>query len=143
VGGGAQAGQGSEVGAHEHETGLDAMEVADEVKKRRFLWGVLLVWTPWIPILIGLGNALIGISRQKATGIGAVAGGLTELFVVWGIGSILIGQMAAIVLLIRAFSPGHWMRSLFSILTLCISGLMLLLVGLFLWLSWFQKHHTF
>jgi hypothetical protein len=117
------------------------MEVADEVrKKKRLLWGVLLVWTPWIPIGIGLGNALMS---QKATGIGAVAGGLTELFVVWGIGSILIGQVTAIVLLFRAFSPGHWMRSLFSALSICISGLMLLLVGLFLWLSWFQKHHSF
>jgi hypothetical protein len=110
----------------------------DEPNKRRFLWGVLLAWTPWIPILIGLGHALM---RQKATGIGAVAGGLTELFVVWGIGAILIGQVVAIVLLLRAFSPGHWMRSLFSVLSICLSGLMLVLVGLFLWLSWFRIHH--
>jgi hypothetical protein len=115
----------------------------DELKKKRFLWGALLAWAPWIPILIGLGDALIGISRQKATGIGAVAGGLTELFVVWGIGAILIGQVAAMVLLFRAFSPGHWMRSLFSVLSICLSALMLLLVGLFLWLSWFQAHHAF
>jgi len=119
------------------------MEPADEVRKKRFLWGVLLVWTPWIPIGIGLGKALISISRQKATGIGAVAGGLTELFVVWGIGSILIAQVAAIILIFRAFSPGHWIRSLFSVLSICLSALMLLLVGLFLWLSWFQKHHSF
>ncbi|MGD0567465.1 MAG: hypothetical protein ABSA78_03590 [Candidatus Sulfotelmatobacter sp.] len=115
----------------------------DDVKKKRFLWGVALAWVPWIPIGIGLANALIGISRQKATGIGAVAGGLTELFVVWGVCAILIGQVTGIVLLFRAFAPGHWMRSLFSILSICLSGLMLLLVGLFMWLSWFQKHHSF
>lgn len=112
----------------------------DDVKKRRFLWGVALVWVPWIPIGIGL---LIGILRQKATGLGAVAGGLTELLIMWGIGSILVSQVGAMVLLFRAFSPGHWMRSLFSVMSICLSGLMLLLVGLFLWLSWFQKHHSF
>jgi hypothetical protein len=115
----------------------------DELKKRRFFWGVMLAWAPWIPILIGLGNALIGISRQKETGIGVVAGGLTELFVVWGIGAILIGQVSAIILLFRAFSPGHWMRGLFSVLSICVSGMMLLLVGLFFWLSWFETHHRF
>jgi hypothetical protein len=115
----------------------------DELKKKRFLWGVALAWVPWIPIAIGLGDALIGISRQKAIGIGAVAGGLTELFVVWGVGAILIAQVTALVFLSRAFSPGHWARSLFSVISICLSGLMLLLVGLFLWLSWFQKHHSF
>ena len=117
------------------------MEVADEVRrKKRFLWGALLAWAPWLPILIGLGQT---IAKQKATGIGAVAGGLTELFVVWGIGAVLIGQVAAIILLFRAFSPGHWMRGLFCVLSICLSALMLLLVGLFFWLSWSQAHHHF
>jgi len=119
------------------------MEIIDEVRKKRLLWGALLVWTPWIPILIGLANALRSISRQKATGLGAVAGGLAELFVVWGIGAVLIGQVTAIILLSRAFSSGHWIRNLFSLFSICLGGLMLLLVGLFLWLSWFQAHHTF
>ena len=115
----------------------------DELKKKRFLWGVLLAWAPWVPILVGLGHTLLGISRQKATGIGAVAGGLTEIFVVWGIGAILIGQVVAMILLFRAFSSEHWIRSSFSILSICLSALMLVLVGLFLWLSWFQAHHSF
>ena len=115
----------------------------DELKKKRFLWGVALAWAPWIPTLVGLASAFRGISREKATGIAAVAGGLAEIFVVCGIGAVLIGQVTAIVLLFRAFSPGHGMRSLFSVLSICLSGLMLLLVGLFLWLQWFQMHHTF
>jgi len=114
--------------------------VEDGLKKKRFLWGLALAWTPWLPIVIGLGRTL---SRQKATGIGAVAGGVTELFVVWGIAAMLIGQVAAIVMLFRTFSPGHWMRSLLSVVSICLSGVMLILLGLFLWLSWFQAHHSF
>jgi hypothetical protein len=115
----------------------------DELKKKRFLWGVALAWAPWIPTLIGLRIAFRGISEQKATGLGALGAGLVESFVLWGIVAILVGQVTAIVLLFRAFSPGHWVRSLFSVLSICLSGLMLLLVGLFLWMSWFQQHHSF
>jgi hypothetical protein len=114
----------------------------DELKKKWFLWGAALAWAPWIPALIGLGYALIGPWAGKATGIGALAGGLAALFVVWGVGAILISQVAAIVLLFLAFSPGHWMRSLLSVLSICLSLLMLLLVALFLWFSWFRSHHT-
>ena len=114
----------------------------DEPKKKRFLWGVALAWAPWIPTVMGIGSAFRGISEQKATGLGAVAGGVAEMFALWGIFATLISQVAAIVLLFRAFSPGHWARSLFSVLSICLSGLMLLLVGLFLWLFWFQIHHA-
>jgi hypothetical protein len=62
----------------------------DDLKKRRFLWGVVLVWAPWIPIGLGVGGALVIVSGQKATGIGVAAYSLTELFVVCGVGAILI-----------------------------------------------------
>jgi hypothetical protein len=114
----------------------------DDLKKRRFLWGVVLAWAPWIPTLIGIAYAF-WISGQKATGLGAAAGGLGEIFVLYGVAAILVGQIAAIVLLSRAFSPGHCARSLFSVVSICFSGLMLLLVGIFLWFSWFQTHHNF
>lgn len=115
----------------------------DDLNKRRFRWGVALAWAPWIPTLIGFGYALISVWAQKATGIGALAGGLGELFVVYGIAAILISQVTAIILLFRTFSPGHWARSWFSIFSICLSGLMLLLVGFFLWFSWFQIHHGY
>jgi hypothetical protein len=114
----------------------------DELKKKRFLWGVLLAWAPWIPTLVGIGYAFRGISEQKATGLGAVAGGLSEMFALYGIGAILISQVAAVVFLVRALSPGHWMRSFLSVLSICLSGLMLLLVGLFFWLTWFRNQHA-
>jgi hypothetical protein len=113
----------------------------DELKKRRFLWGVALAWVPWIPILMGVGHAFKGISEQKATGLGAIVAELTEVFVVCGVGAFLIGQI--IILLSRAFLSGHWVRSLFSVLSLCLSGVMLLLVGLFSWLTWFSPSGNF
>jgi hypothetical protein len=35
------------------------------------------------------------------------------------------------------------MQNLFSVLSICLSGLMPLFVGPFLWLMWFQTHHRF
>jgi len=115
----------------------------DDLKKKRFLWGVLLTWVPWIPTLMGLANAFQGIARGKATGLAVVAGGLAEIFITWGIGAMVIAQATAIILLFRAFERGHAMRSLFAVISICLSGLMLVLVGLFLWSSWFLMHHRF
>jgi hypothetical protein len=125
VGGGEEAGEGGEV-------------AVEGLKKKRFLWGVLLAWAPWIPTLIGIGYAFRGISEQKATGIGAVAGGLVEVFVVWGIGTMIISQVAAIIWLCRAFSREDWIRNVVSALSICLSGLMLVVVSFFLWFAWFQ-----
>jgi hypothetical protein len=114
----------------------------DPQKKKLFLWGVLLAWTPWLPTMIGLGNALRGITKEKATGIGALTGALAETFITAGLLATLAFEMTAIILLLRAFERGHWLRSLFSAFSICLGGLMLLLLGLFLWLSWSQMHRT-
>jgi hypothetical protein len=113
----------------------------DPLKKKCFLWGVLLAWAPWLPAMIGVGNALRGISAEKATGLAAVAGGLAEMFLLFGLVVTVVFEVAAIILLYRAFVPGHWLRSLFLAFSLCLSGLMLLFFGAFLWLSWFRMHH--
>ena len=113
----------------------------DPAKKKQFLWGALLAWTPWLPSIFGLGNALRGISTEKATGIGAVVGGLAETFISVGLLATVLFELAAIILLFRAFERGHWLRSLFSALSICLGGLLLLLSGLFVWLTWTQMHH--
>ncbi len=102
---------------------------------------MLLAWTPWLPTLIGLGYVFRGIATEKATGLAVVAGGLTEMFLLFGLLVTVVFEVAAIILLVRAFEPGHWLRSLFLAFSLCLSGLMLLLFGAFLWLSWFRLHH--
>lgn len=115
----------------------------DELKQKRFLWGVALAWAPWVPTMIGLASAFRGISNTKATGLTAVAGGFTETYVLVGLAATLICEVSAMALLFRAFSRGHGVRSAFSVLSICMSGLMILVFCLSLWLFWFESHHTF
>jgi biopolymer transport protein ExbB/TolQ len=104
----------------------------DAVLQKRFLCGVALAWAPWVPTIIGLGYVFRGVWQSKATGIAAIAGGLAEGFVWWGVVAMIIGQVTAIVLMARTFSGGRWIRNLLSALSICMSGLMLILVGCFL-----------
>ena len=67
----------------------------DELKQKRFLWGIALAWAPWVPTMIGLASAFRGISNTKATGLAAVAGGFTETYVLVGLagrGDAVVGQ---------------------------------------------------
>ncbi len=93
--------------------------------------------------MIGFANAFRGISNTKATGLAAVAGGIAEMYALLGLAATLICEVSAMVLLFRAFSRGHGVRSAFSVLSICMSGLMILVFCLSLWLFWFERHHTF
>jgi len=106
---------------------------------RRFVGGLLLAWVPWIPTLVGLGYAFRGISSQKATGVGAVAGGVAESLVLWGLLSMIACQLVAIIWLVRSISREHLMRSVVSVASVCASAMILLLMGLFVWLAWFHR----
>jgi hypothetical protein len=116
----------------------------DDVKRKRFLWGVCLAWTPFlflvIPTAIGIFSAFRGISREKATGLAAVAGGLTEFLSTFGLAAIVVFEVAAIILLLRTFSSGRPVRVLFSVISICCSGFMLTILGLFLWVVIFLSH---
>ena len=93
--------------------------------------------------MIALGYVLWGIAGSRATGIAAVAGGFAEGYALMGMAATLICEVSAMVLLLRAFSRGHGVRSAFSALSICVSGLMILLFCLSLWLIWFARHHAF
>jgi uncharacterized membrane protein YjjB (DUF3815 family) len=111
----------------------------DGIKRKRFLWGVGLAWTPFLFLTVGLFSAFRGISREKATGLAAVAGGLGEFFSTFGLAAILVFEVAAIILLLRTFSGGRPVRALFSVISICCSGFMLTILGLFLWFV-FRPH---
>ena len=114
----------------------------DGRKKRWSLWGMALAWTASIPLVFGMASAFRGISEQKATGLGAVAGGLAEAYVTLGLILSFVLPVGAIVLLVRSFSGGHRMRALISVLHICLSALTLTLAGLFVWLFFVYLPHT-
>lgn len=115
----------------------------DELRQKRFLWGVVLAWAPWVPMMIGLSYLFRGMWSSKATGIGAVAGGFAEGYLLAGLAATLICEVGAMALLFRAFSRGHGVRNVFSVLSICVSGLMIVLFGLSVWMLWFESHRTF
>ncbi len=115
----------------------------DDPKQKRFLRGVLLIWIPLLPLIFASFNSFKGISEQKATGLGAVAGGLAEVYVPLGLVLTVASLIAGTVLLFRAFSREHWPRSLFSVVSICVAGFVLLVFGLFLWLAFSQLHHRY
>ena len=61
----------------------------DTLNKKRFLWGLLLAWAPWVPTVIGIGYLFVGLSNSKATGLAVVVGGMVELLVWWGIATMI------------------------------------------------------
>src|SRR5579863_4022014 len=113
----------------------------DDAKRKRFLWGVALAWAPWVPVIFGLGNAFVGIANTKATGLAAVAGGFLEMKLM--IAAMLICEISAMALLFRTFSRGHELRSVFSVFSICASGLLIVLFGLSIWFVWSASHRTF
>lgn len=115
-------------------------EAIYEGEKNRFVWGLVLAWAPAIPFIIGMSRIFGGISENKATGLGAVAGGLAEAYLIFGLVATLAFQVGGIVLLSRSFSPEHGARAVFSALSIGWSILTLLLLGLFLWLYFAFPH---
>ncbi len=106
----------------------------DDISRRRFRWGVFLAWSPFLFFtVIGLLNALSSISSRKATGLGAVAGGISEALVTFGIAGILVIEVTAVVLLLRSIRQARPLRAIFSVLSLCCSALTLFFLGFFLW----------
>ncbi len=105
----------------------------EEAKSKRFLWGMLLAWIPWVPLFFCLHDAFKGVSEQRATGLGALVGGFW-FFAIFGLVVTLAFGVAAIVLLVRAMSREGGLRSMFSLLSICSSALMIFLVALLLWI---------
>ncbi|MBI1740904.1 MAG: hypothetical protein HYR57_08505 [Candidatus Koribacter versatilis] len=114
-----------------------------DIKGKRFLWGLCLAWIPFfflaIPAAIGIFHAFQGISQEKATGLGAVAGGLAEFFATFGFAATIMFEIVAITMLLRSFSGERPMRSTISAISICCSGFMLAIVGVFVWLTYFLR----
>lgn len=107
----------------------------DDTTKARFIKGVLLAWIPFLCFMLPLFVSLFrSFSTEKATGIGAVAGGVSEGLATFGLAAIVISQIAAILLLARTFNRAHALRGFFSVVSICCSLILLAFIGLAVWL---------
>ncbi len=107
-------------------------------RRARLVWGGTLAGLSSLPFLILFFNLFRGISREKATGLAAVAGGLTEAYVTFGFILTLVLPIAAIVLLARSLSGATRTRKAFSSLLIVWSSFILLLWVLCGWFFWVQ-----
>lgn len=113
----------------------------DEAKQKRFVWGLALAWAPWVPMIIGFGYMFRGILGSRATGLAAVAGGFAEVFFLWGIATMLVSQIGAIVWLSPSLSREHVGRSVVSGFSICLSLFMLTFAFFLAWFYWYHARH--
>ena len=112
------------------------MESNSEVAVQgRFRWGLILAWVPLAFFLVPAFMAVIKAQPNKATGLGAVGGGLTEATLQFGFVAIVASELGAIVMLVRTFSGTHPLRSVVALASIFSSVLLLVVLGAFLWLS--------
>ena len=109
-------------------------------KRKRFFWGVAIGWFSIIPLLYGCANAFKGVSEQKATGLGTVAGGVAEVCAMVGALVLLVSPLIAIYLLVTSWSRGQAARNFFSVLTILWSGFTLFLIMGAAWLIFVFPH---
>jgi hypothetical protein len=105
--------------------------------KKRFAWGVGLAW---VPVLLTVVPTFIdgfrGISQEKATGLGAVAGGFAESLVTFGLMAFVLSQVAAIVLLARGIRREQWGRSMVAVVSIVCSVVILSVTAFMTYWLW-------
>src|SRR5512147_3143059 len=114
-----------------------AMENALPPATSRFRIGIALAWIPLVFFAVGFGNAFRGIASNKATGIGAVAGGLGEAMALFGFFAFLAAQIAAITILVRSFSKNQTLRNAVALVSVLCCGFALLIVAGSAWAVWY------
>ena len=102
-------------------------------KKSSFIWGIVLATIPSTAFIAGTFNMFKGISSEKATGLGGVAGGMAEAFCLLGALCAFFVPTLAIVNLAKSFAPGRTLRNFLSALSIAWCSLILLLYSLGIW----------
>jgi hypothetical protein len=110
------------------------MKEEADINGKTFVWGVLLAWSPIALFVVSMVRAMIEMSGQRTSGLGAVAGGLSEVLVTYGLLISFASQILAIVLLVRAISEGRSAgRTVLAVISICGAGMVLLMCGAVVW----------
>ncbi len=112
----------------------------NDITQRRFRWALVLAWAPWIAFLIGFWDLFIGMNHSKATGLAVVWANMFEMLVWWGLPTLVIVEVVALIWLLRSFSKQNVLRNLIALVSVCASGMMLLFVAGFLWIEHYITH---
>ena len=102
-------------------------------KTSRFVWGTALAAIPSVPILLAFFRQF---SLPKQNGLGAVAGGLSEIYMTTGMLATILLPTIAIVLLLRSFSQVRVARSLVTGALVFWSTLVLAYYGAGVWMMY-------
>lgn len=94
----------------------------DEWKLRQFQWGLLIAILTFIPFAMNIGKAL---REAKTTGLGAVAGGVSEIGGTFAFLAVIILVIGGIVFLVRGFTRESQVREILSILGITWLGFQL------------------
>lgn len=100
-------------------------------KTSQFLWGAALVAILSMPILLAFFRQF---SMPKQNGLGAVAGGLSEIYMTIGMASTILLPALAIILLLGSLSKVRLGRSLFAAALVFWSTLVLAYYGVAVWM---------
>jgi len=99
----------------------------DNRVRRQFLSGLFLSWSFPTVLLVTIVPLFL---RERRSGIGAVAGGLWESLVNFGLLAAIAFQVGAIILLLRAFrGDKSLLRGFLSVLSICCASIVLVLCG--------------
>jgi magnesium-transporting ATPase (P-type) len=106
-----------------------------EPKRRQFRWGLLLAWSfPLVFLVTVVPLTLYQLSQKRTTGLGAVAGGISESLNNFGIVIAIVFQITAIVLLVRSWPGGQSpYRAMISLISMACAVLTLFICGAAVW----------
>ena len=106
----------------------------EQISRRRFVRGLLLAWIPIALVMVPtIVRVISEMSNQKATGLGAVAGGFSEALTTLGVIAFFAAEIFAVVLLARSLSKGQPVRSFLATVSLCVGAFAVLLISVALW----------
>jgi hypothetical protein len=101
-----------------------------------FRKGLLFAWLPAVIVLFPtLVSFVRSISPDKTTGLGAVAGGLSQALTTFGILAFVVCEVYGLILLLRTLSRVSSTARVLGVLSAGVASLAVTFIMLFIWIS--------
>jgi hypothetical protein len=93
-----------------------------QVANKRFVWGIILAWIPWITAVPFVAATFRRVYMGRAVGDDEWLFDLVAVFFLCGVGTVIAAEATAIVFLWRFLSTGNRPRNVFSLLSIVLRG---------------------